>query len=154
MLSHMPHYRHEVHGFIKQLRDYLTRPAEPGDVLQQVGNATLSQPHLVVGDPLAPGATANGELALTLFWLEHLARLGFLARHEPWGTIFDRVLSDRDRLGVWRPAKGKLPAAAAAPEAWGTYPLDPRRESDAVAAEVTMRLGLVARAAGREVVLA
>lgn len=150
MLSHMPVYRHENHGFMQQLRAYLARPATPGEVQQQVGSAIVAQPHLVLGNPLAPGALADGDVVLTLFWLEHFARLGFLDRPDPWGAAFDRLLSERGRDSVWHPPKGKLPGAAHIPAAWAMYPLDPRREHDAVAAEITMRIGLVARAAGRE----
>lgn len=149
MLSHMPAYQHENHGFMQQLRAYLERPASPGEVRQLVGSAIVSQPHLLTGNPLAAGAAADGDVVLTLFWLEHFARLGFVARSEPWGEAFDRLLAERRRDGVWHPAKGKLPRAARVPAAWAMYPLDPRRDPDAVAAEITMRIGLVARAAGR-----
>ncbi len=152
MLSHMPVYQHENHGFMQQLRAYLERPAISGEAPQQVGSAIVAQPHLVLGNPLGPGAQADGDVVLTLFWLEHFARLGFLERPEPWGVMLDRLLSERGRDGVWHPPKGKLPLAAHVPAAWAMYPLDPRREHDAVAAEITMRMGLVARAAGREMV--
>lgn len=150
MLSHMPTYQHENHGFMQQLRAYLERPAISGEVQQQVGSAIVAQPHLLLGNPLAPGAPADGDVVLTLFWLEHFARLGFLGRPKPWGATFDRLLSERGRNGVWHPPKGKLPVASHVPAAWAMYPLDPRREHDAVAAEITWRIGLVARAAGRE----
>lgn len=150
MLSHMPVYQRENHGFMQQLRAYLERPAISGAVQQQVGSAIVAQPHLVLGNPLAPGAQADGDVVLTLFWLEHFARLGFLAHPEPWGAAFDRLLSERGRDGVWHPPKGRLPGAAHFPAAWAMYPLDPRREHEVVAAEITMRIGLVARAAGRE----
>lgn len=152
MLSHMPVYRHENHGFLRQLRSYLERPAAPGAVHQQVGSVIVAQPHLLLGNPLAPGAPADGDVVRTLFWLEHFARLGYLDRPDAWGATFERLLSERGRDGLWHPPKGKLPGAADVPAAWAMYPLDPRREHDAVAAEITMRIGLVARAAGRALV--
>lgn len=153
MLGHMPLYRHENHEFLKVLREYLIQPVGQKEVQQQVGDAVLPEPHLLLGDPLTGRGAPSGDLSSMLFWLEMLARLGFLQSHDAWGQAFDRLVQGCDRDGVWRPSRGGLPHPSPLPEAWPTFPLDPRRDADAVAAEVTMRLGVIARAAGREIEL-
>lgn len=155
MLAHMPLYRHENHEFLTELREYLAQPVGQKEVQQQVAESVLPQPHLVLGDPLTGrAAPGSSDLATTLFWLETLARLGFIQSHGAWGEAFERVVQACDRDGIWRPSRGGLPHPSTLPEAWPTFPLDPRHEADAVSAEVTMRLGVIARAAGRAIELA
>lgn len=153
MLSHMPLYRHENHEFLKELREYLVQPAGQKEVQQLVGEVVMPQPHLVLGDPLTGRAAPGSDLATTLFWLETLARLDFLSTHPGWRDAFDRLVQGCDRDGVWRPSRGGLPHPSSIPEAWPTFPLDRRSDADAVCAEVTTRLGIIARAAGRAIEL-
>lgn len=153
MLSHLPRYQHEHYGFLEQLLDYLSQPAGDREVLQPAGDDLVPQPRLLLGDPLAGRSGRTGDIATTLFWIEHFARLQMLDRHPGWSGILDRLLEGRDGDGVWRAPKGALPVRSPLPAAWSWYPLDPRREADAVSAEVTTRLGIIARAAGREVEL-
>jgi len=154
MLAHMPLYRHENHEFLKELREYLIRPVGQKEVQQQVGDALLPQPQLVLGDPLTGRSAPTGDVATTLFWLETLARLGLMQTHEAWGQAYELVVRGCDRDGIWRASRGGPPRAPSLCEAWAMYPLDARRDADAVSAEVTTRLGIIARAAGREVELA
>ena len=153
MLARLPRYLQENHGFVEQLLTYLTPPAGR-HAQRQVGGEIIPEPQLLLGDPLGARVGGDGELANTLFWLEVVSRLGLLHRHDGWASAFDRLLDERDRDGVWRPGRGRLPEASPLPEAWPTYPLDSRRDANAVAAEVTTRLGIIARAAGREIELA
>lgn len=154
MLAHMPLYRHEHHEFLEELREYLMRPVGAKEVQQAVGDVLLPQPHLVLGDPLTGRSAVAGDLATTLFWLETFARLGFLPGWEAWERALEQIVERCDRDGIWRGGRGGVPAASSLCEAWPTYPLDPSRDANAVSAEVTMRLGIIARAAGREVALA
>jgi len=151
MLARLPRYQLEHYGFLEQLLEYLPQPARRRDVLQPVGDELVPQPRLLLGDPLAGRTDRAGDLATTLFWIEQFARIRLLDRHSGWSRILDQLLERQDRDGVWRPPRGALPGRSPLPEAWPWYPLDARWEADAVAAEVTTRLGIIARAAGREV---
>lgn len=153
MLAHMPLYRHEQHEFLAELRDYLKRPVGAKEVQQAVGDVLLPQPHLVLGDPLTGRSAVAGDLATTLFWLETFARLGFLQGWEAWERAFERIVERCDRDGIWRGGRGGVPAASPLCEAWPMYPLERSRDANAVSAEVTTRLGIIAQAAGREVAL-
>lgn len=154
MLAYLPRFRQENHGFMQQLSRYLTQPPPQGEVWQAIGGALLERPQLVMGDPIGDGAGAAGSLMTTSFWLELLARLGMLDLVPSWVVAFERLVEARDRDGMWRPGRGKPPAPLAQPEQWPCYPLDPRTDGDAVAAEITTRLGIIARAAGREILVA
>jgi hypothetical protein len=154
MLAHLPRFRQENHGFMQQLRRYLTQPAPPGEVWQAIGGAVVERPQLVLGDPVGGGEGTRGSLVTTLFWLELLARLGKLDLAASWASVFERLLEMRDRDGIWRAGRGKAPAPVAQPELWPWYPLDPRKDGDAISAEITLRLGIIARAAGREIQVA
>ena len=153
MLGHMPHYRHEHFEFLEELREFLIRPVGQKEVQQQVGGAVVPQPQLLLGDPCTGRGAPSGDLGATLFWMETLARIGYLDTHGAWSQVFDRLVQGCDQNGVWRPPRSGLPAPSALPEAWPSYPLDPRREADAVSAEVTTRLAIIARAAGRAIEL-
>lgn len=151
MLASLPRVRQENHGFMQQLQRHLEQPAPQGEVSQAVGGAVLPRPQLVLGDPIGDADPSPANVVSLLFWLELLARLGMLASSVRWTSVLDRLLEGCDRDGVWRPPRGKLPTPALQPERWPWYPLDPRREGDAVAAEVTTRLAIISRLAGREV---
>lgn len=153
MLAHMPHYRHEHHSFLELLREYLIRDAERPDALVQLGGEVVARPDLVLGNPLSGREAGERELPMRLFWLELFARLGWLERHEPWRQQFDRLVDGCDRSGVWRAGRGRGPVAPLEPAAWGAWNLDPRPDAEALAAEVTTRLGIIARASGREIAL-
>lgn len=154
LLAHMPHYRHEHFAFLEQLREYLTRPPQHGEAAAQVAGELIAAPELVLGDPLAGREGGERDLPMRLFWLEIVARLGWLERQEQWRQQFERLTDACDRDRVWRPGRGKGPESPTTPPAWAAWRLDERSDADALAAEVTMRLGVIARAAGREVVLA
>ena len=65
----------------------------------------VSQPHLVLGDPLANRAVADADVIFGVTWLELMARLGFLRRNDNWTKLYERFLDDRDAQGVWHPTK-------------------------------------------------
>ncbi len=82
-----------------------------------------------------------------------MARLGFLRRNEGWTRLYDRFLDERDEIGVWHPRKGAATPKSANPYAWPLYPLEESRSGEDRYTDVTFRLGLIARLAGRPIEL-
>jgi len=93
----------------------------------------------------------DADVPWALTWLELMARLGFLRRNEAWTRLFDRFLDDRDRDGVWHPHKGTGAPHSTNPYAWPLFPLDDTARRGEHSADVTFRLGLIARHAGRQI---
>lgn len=153
MLAFMPHYRSEHYDFMELLYESVSRPLPRQEVFQQVGTHVLRQSHFVLGDPLATRNVADADIPFALYWLELVARLGFLRRSENWTRLFDRFLDERGRDGVWRPGKGVESLATTSAHAWPAYAVDREGGGDAIAAEVTFRLALIARLSGRAITL-
>jgi hypothetical protein len=80
-----------------------------------------------------------------------MARLGFLRRNENWTKLFDRFLDDRDRDGVWHPHKGTATPRSTNPFVWPSFPLEEDLDGEDRWTDVTFRLGLIARLAGRPI---
>ena len=78
-----------------------------------------------------------------------MARLNFLRRNDSWGKLFERMLDERDRDLVWRAAKGGTVAASPDPAVWPSFPLEDPSTGESRWADVTFRLGLIARLSGR-----
>jgi hypothetical protein len=151
MLAHMPIFRTERAEDLARLAAYLTQPPPAGAVKQRIGRATVAQPRLVLGDPLADVGDVDGRsLPRVLAWLEILARLGLLRRHEPWRALLDRLLDLRDADGRWTRPVGTPPAD---PVTWPIAPLGAPDERSEWQADITFRLALIARLAGRPPVL-
>jgi len=152
MLAHMPLFRAEHHREMDALYTHLTQTLPRQEAIQLVHGKPVSVPNLVLGDPLPHRNAADADVAFSLFWLELMARLGFLRRSENWYKLFERFLEDRDREGVWHPHKGMdaVPRSTN-PHAWPTYPLEPVLEGEARWTDFTFRLGLIARLAGRPI---
>ncbi|MDF1503932.1 hypothetical protein [Roseisolibacter sp. H3M3-2] len=151
MLAHMPIFRTERTEDLGRLATFLTQPAPAGAVKQRVGKTAVPNPRLVLGDPLADVTEPDGKsLPRVLAWLEILARLGLLRRHEPWRALLDHLLDLRDADGRWTRPLGTPPAD---PLTWPIAPLGPPDEKASWQADVTFRLALVARLAGRPPVL-
>lgn len=154
MLAHMPHFRSENHEVMDKLYLYLTQPWPRQQAVQQVGSHLLDQPHLVLGDFLATRNTMDSDMPSALAWLEIMARLGFLKKHEGWQRLFDRLLDDRDRKGVWHPPRSVVMPDHVPSWSWPVMPLDDASDlAEAVSIDVTFRLGLIARLTGRVVEL-
>lgn len=157
MLAYMPLFRSEHHEFMDRLFTFLTQPWPRQQPMQQVGPHLLEQPHLVLGDLLPTRNAMDADMVSSLGWLEIMARLGFLKRHEGWCKLLDRLLDDRDRKHIWTP-----PRSVAMPEhvpvwSWPLLPLSDPGVGDAslgaFSADVTFRLALVAQLCGREIAL-
>ncbi len=153
MLAYMPNFRSEHYDIMERLYAHLTQPVPRASAAIQVGKKIVEEPHLVLGDPLPHRSAADADTPSALFWLEILARLGLLRRNENWSKLFDRFLDDRDESGVWRSPKRTLSLRSASPFVWPIFPLEPRVTPDSVAAEVTFRVGLIARTLGRQIEL-
>lgn len=148
MLAFMPGFRSEHDEFVNVLFKYLSRPQPRHEPVQFAGLRVTAAPGLVLGDPLPTRPAADADIPFTLLWLELMARLGLLERHEGWKRHFERLLDDRDRDLLWRPGKSQT-ITSARPAVWPFTALGKAGE-DGAALEVTFRLGLIGRLAGRE----
>ena len=159
MLAYMPHFRSEHHEVMDRLYAYLSQPWPRQQPVQQVGSHLIEQPHLVLGDLLPTRNAMDADMPSALAWLEIMARLGFLRRHEGWTRLLDRLLDDRDRKGVWHPPRSVTMPEQVPAWSWPTMPLisgksDSAEALAAASADVTFRLALIARLAGRAVEIA
>jgi hypothetical protein len=154
MLAHMPHFRSEYHEHMERLYHYLTQPLPRMAPVQQVGEHLVEQPHFALGDILPSRHVMDSDLPVALAWLELMARLGFLRRHEGWTRLLDRLLDDRDRRGIWTPPRSVAMPATAPDWAWPIRSLaDADASERSLSVDVTFRLGLIARLAGRPIEL-
>lgn len=154
MLAFMPQFRSEYHEAVERLYQFLTQPLPRQESAQLVGTTPVIQPHFVLGDLLPHRNAVDADVPFALMWMELLARLGFLRRNDNWSRLFERFLDDRDRNGVWHPHKGLASPKTEHPVAWASYPLvEDTAEGEDRWADVTFRLGLIARLSGRPIEL-
>jgi hypothetical protein len=154
MLAFMPLFRSEHSGELERIVNFLVQAPPSTPPRQRVGDRAADQPQLVLGDPLADAEPAGRELPRTLVWLEILARLGALRRPGPWTALLDALLDARDADGVLRAPRGVEGARALRdPLVWPTFPLAPGAGTEALSAELTFRVALIARLAGRTLTL-
>ena len=151
MLAYMPLFRAEHHRELDALYAHLAQAMPRQDAVQQVGKTAMPVPHLVLGDMLPHRNAADADVPFAMFWLELMARLGFLKRNENWARLFERFLEDRDREGVWHPHKGTASPTSGNPHVWPTYPLESHETGEERWADMTFRLGLIARLSGRPI---
>jgi hypothetical protein len=151
MLAYMPLFRAEHHREMDALYAHLTQPQPRQESVQLCGKKVLPVPHLVLGDALPHRNAADADVPYALYWLELVARLGFLKRNENWSRLFERFLEDRDREGVWHPHKGMAVAKSNSPYVWATYPLEEQHGGEERWTDITFRLGLIARLIGRPI---
>lgn len=154
MLAHMPLFRSEQWETVDGIYTHLTQPMPRQESVQLCGTKIVAQPHLVLGDQLPHRNAVEADVPAALMWLEVMARLGFLRRNEGWTKLFERFLDDRDRTGVWHPHKGMAAPRTTDPHVWPTFPLEKSMAGDERWADVTFRVGLIARLAGRTIELA
>jgi hypothetical protein len=111
----------------------------------------VSQPHLVLGDPLPNRNAADADVVFAMTWLELMARLGFLRKNDNWCKLYERFLDDRDATGVWHPHKGLNTVRSSNPFLWSMYPLEDHMSGDERWTDITFRLGLIGRLMGRAI---
>jgi hypothetical protein len=153
MLAHLPLVRTENYAAIEAIYNWVTHPLPRQEPVQIVGKKLVDVHHLVLGDVLPHRNAVDADVPFAVMWLELAARLGFLKEQETWGRLFDRFLDDRDRSGVWHPHKGMAMAKTHNPYVWSAYPLEAMSAGDERWADITFRLGLIARLAGRSIEL-
>ncbi|HET7631480.1 MAG TPA: hypothetical protein VFK16_04105 [Gemmatimonadaceae bacterium] len=154
LLAHMPLLCTEHAEVMDRIYAWVTQPQPRQDVVQLVGGFMAKQAHLVMGDQLPHRNAADADVPAALAWLECMARLGFLNRNETWGGLLERFLEDRDADAVWHPHKGRHAVKSSNPFVWTSYPLEDELAGEERWSDVTFRLGLIARLAGREIELA
>lgn len=152
MLAFMPRFRAEQAEALGRILSFLVLPPPPIAPRQRVGTQVVPQPFVALGNPLPATLETNSkQLLQALAWLEVLARLGALRRPGgPWNALLDRLLDMRDPDGRW-PHRVSLPPSDAL--VWPIFPLGDPGSVAARTSDVTFRLALVARLAGRPLVL-
>jgi hypothetical protein len=153
MIAHMPLFRIEHHTQVERLFTWVSQPLPRQASQQLVGTHLVPQPHLVLGDMLPHRNAMDADIPFALSWLELMARLQFLRRHEGWLSLLDRFLDDRDRESVWHPHRSSSVLRSDNPFVWPGFPLEPPQWGDEGVADVTFRLGLIARLLGRPIEL-
>ena len=151
MLAYMPLFRAEHHREMDALYQHLMQPQPRQEAVQLCGKLVLPVPHLVLGDFLPHRNAVDADVPFALYWLELMARLGYLKRNENWSRMFERFLEDRDREGVWHPHKGMAVAKSNSPFVWPVYPLEAQLAGEERWTDITFRLGLIARLSGRTI---
>ena len=151
MLAYMPLFRAEHHREMDALYQHLMQPQPRQEAVQLCGKLVLPVPHLVLGDFLPHRNAVDADVPFALYWLELMARLGYLKRNENWSRMFERFLEDRDREGVWHPHKGMAVAKSNSPYVWPVYPLEAQLAGEERWTDITFRLGLIARLSGRSI---
>ena len=153
MLAHMPLFRSENYVEVDLIYHYVSQPLPRQTAVQLVGRSAVPQPHLILGDMLPHRNAVDADVPWALLWLELMARLGFLGRNENWSKLLERFLDDRDAVRVWHPHKGAAAVRSSNPLVWPTYPLESELTGEERWTDVTFRLGLIARLAGRPIEL-
>jgi hypothetical protein len=147
MLAYMPRFRSEHQDEMTRLLAFLTAPT-PGGAPRSLSRRDVGQPQVVLGDPLA-GASESSALPSTLAWLEVLARLGFVRRNPAWNALLDRLLDERDAKGVWQGRTTAL-APPERPWDWPSFPLgEPVAARESLVGDMSFRLAMIAKLAGR-----
>lgn len=152
MLAHMPLFRNEHYTAMEALYEYLTHPLPRQEAIQMVGKKLLPVPLLVLGDMLPHRNAVDADIPMALAWLETMARLNFLRRHETWSKMYERFVDDCGRDGVWHPHKGMAAPKSTNPFVWPYFPLESQSTGgDERWTDVTFRIGLIARLSGRPI---
>lgn len=149
-IAYMPSLQRERAGFVERLCTFLGHPAPKRPYVIMAGKRVVKPTTQLLGDPLlADSAGRPKDIALALYWIELLARMGALKSSPTAQRILGRLLADCDPTGVWNPGSLRgLPKGTSGfadflipLEIDGTAP--ERRQAD-----VTFRLALIAKHAG------
>ncbi len=151
MLAHMPLFCAEYAESLDRIYDCVSQTMPRQESVQIVGDHLIEQPHLVLGDPLPHRNAADGDVPGAVMWLELVTRLNFIRRAEHWQKMLDRFIEDHGRRGVWHPRKGRERPTTTNPYAWPTFPLEDKVGGNHDWTDITFRVGLIARLAGRPI---
>ena len=153
MFAYMPLFRSEHYEGMELLYRWLSRPLPRQEQMKLIGKKIVPVPLAVMGDRLPHRNAVEDDVPAAIAWLEMVARLGFLRRNENWTKMYERFVDDCGRDGVWHPHKGLALPKSSNAWAWSAYPLEPVAGGDERYADITFRIGLIARLSGRPVEL-
>jgi hypothetical protein len=153
MVAAMPSLQRERAGFTERLAQYLSHPTPKKSYTILVGKKKLKPTDVLLGDPTEADAKGNvKDLPLALYFFEQLARIGGLAISPIATRVLTRLYADCDELGVWHPKKLATVPKAIHPASYHFYPLhEDIKASDGRVVDVTFRLALIAKLAGRPI---
>lgn len=152
LLAYLPAVQRERAGLVERLGTYLENPPPKKLFTVVCGKKALKPNFLLLGDPLHVSASGHtDDLPFALHWLELLARLGVLHHSSSAPKLWSRLLKDCDTEGVWRPRNLRTMPKRVAPWSYHAFPLEvDTKRAEARFADVTFRMGLIARIAGWE----
>lgn len=149
-IAYMPSLQRERAGFVERLCAFLARPSPKRHYVMLVGKRVVKPTTQLLGDPLvADSAGRPKDLALALYWIELLARMGMLSSSPTAQKVLSRLLSECNPNGVWSPGslRGLPKGTSGLAEFFLPLEIDAtspeHRQSD-----VTFRLALIAKLAG------
>ncbi|MSR06207.1 MAG: hypothetical protein EXR93_03930 [Gemmatimonadetes bacterium] len=149
-IAYMPSLQRERAGFVERLCTFLASPSPKRRYAILVGKRVVKPTTQLLGDPLL--ADSHGrpkDLALALYWIELLARLGSLNSSPMAQKILSRLLSECDANGVWNPGSLRGLPKGTSGLAEFVLPLEIDAKNPASRqADVTFRLALIAKLAG------
>jgi hypothetical protein len=152
LLASLPAVQRERAGLVERLSQYLAMPAPKKVYTVPIGKKSIKPNFLLLGDPLHLSASGQpDDLPFALYWMELLARLGVLQASVSSGKVWNRLMKETGKDGVWHPKGLRVLPKGSSPWAYHMFPL----ESDTKSAEskqtdVTFRMAYIARIAGME----
>jgi len=146
----MPMLRRERAAFVERMGQYLSTHAPKRAYVIQVGKKSLKPTDVLLGDPTETDSKGNvPDVPFALMFYEQMARIGALAVSPLAGKVLGRLEQECDDSGVWRPKKlSALPKTTHAAD-YHWYPLASDDKVDSRLIDVTFRLALIAKVAGR-----
>lgn len=152
IVAYLESFRRERAGFIDRLAQYLARPAPRKAYTLMFGRKVVQPELYVLGDPLKADSSGRPkDLPFALYWIELLARLGYLESSATALRILSRLLKDCNELGVWNRPGLRGFAKSPSKLADFAYPLElDAKTAERRRADVTFRLCLIAKLAGWE----
>jgi len=152
MVAAMPMLRRERAAFTERLGQYLSSHAPKRAFVIHVGKKSLKPIDLLLGDPTEADAKGNvPDIPFALMFYEQIARIGALTV-SPFATkVLSRLELECDESGVWRPKKLAAPPRTTHAATYHAYPLNNDDRVDSRLVDVTFRLALIAKLAGRPV---
>ena len=152
MLASMPNLRRERAGFTERLGHYLAQPAPKKSFVIRVGKKAVKPQHLLLGDPIESDARGNAkDIPLALHYIELLARMGALQWAPVATKVLQRLITDCDEQGVWRPRNLRSTPKTINKITWHYFPLEADGKSlESREADVTFRIALIAKLLGWE----
>jgi len=150
MLAAMPNLQRERAGFTERLGQYLSNPAPKRTYTVLVGKKSLKPDFVLLGNPIEADAKGQPkDIPLALLFIELLVKLGALSTAPLAVKVLNRLLTDCDERGVWRPKGLKSLPRAPNKHSYHMFPLQaPSKAPESRLVDVTFRLALIAKLSG------